>query len=188
MNSKLIAGLGNPGRRYRHTPHNIGFEVIDELASRLGCSVRRSLRFRAQLGRGDINGQTVSLIKPMNYMNRSGPVINAVLRKYGMGASDLIVILDDADLELEQLRIRPRGSAGGHKGLQSIIESTGCDQFTRVRLGIGRSTDLVKHVLSPFTGQARKQMEQIIQRAADAVLAIMEQGVDAAMNRYNSIS
>ena len=115
-------------------------------------------------------------------------MLNAVLRKYGIASADLIVILDDADLELEQLRIRARGSAGGHKGLQSIIDSTGGDQFTRVRLGIGRSADLVTHVLSPFTTQARKQMEQIIQRAADAVLAIMEQGVDAAMNRYNSTS
>jgi len=185
---KVIVGLGNPGKKYRKTPHNVGFEVIDEISSRVACSLRRSLRVKAMMGRGVFEGEDLLLVKPTAYMNRSGPVVAQVMRRGGIKPQDLVVVLDDADLEFGRLRLRPKGSSGGHRGLGSIVEAVGSSDFVRVRIGIGRTAtggSLVEHVLSPFSGKERKRMAAVIGTAADAVMSVLESGVGEAMNRFN---
>ncbi len=187
---KLIVGLGNPGREYFHTPHNVGFEVIEELARRHECSIRRSFRFRARTGKGLIASQAALLVQPLVFMNNSGAVVAAIVNKRGLAVQDLIVIADDADLTEGQLRIRAQGGSGGHKGMQSILEHLGQDQFVRIRLGVGRGRDpaeLAIHVLSPWSAAAWKKIEPMIGRAADAVDCLLEHGTDAAMNDFNSL-
>jgi len=189
MAMKVIVGLGNPGSEYARTPHNVGFEALDALAKRHQYALRRSFRFRARTGKGTIAGQPVLLVKPVAFMNNSGPVVAAILKKTGAAIRDLVVIADDADLPMGQLRIRAQGSSGGHKGLQSLLDHLGQDEFPRIRLGIGRSeyrTDLATHVLTPLSVTAWKEMEPLIQKAADAVDLILERGVDAAMNAFNT--
>jgi len=186
---KVIVGLGNPGREYNRTPHNVGFEVIDALAMRHHCTLRRSFRFRARTGKGLISDQAVMLVKPIAFMNNSGPVTAAITRKMGTAIQDLIVIADDADLPAGRLRIRAQGGSGGHKGMQSLLDHLGEDVFTRIRLGIGRSeypADLATYVLTPLSATAWKDMEQTIQSAADTVGFILEHGVTAAMNAFNT--
>lgn len=186
---KVIVGLGNPGRGYTRTPHNIGFEVMDVLAQRHHCTLRRSFRFRARIGKGFISGHAVLLVKPNAYMNNSGPVVASILKKTGVDVQDLIIITDDADLATGQLRIRTQGGGGGHKGMQSLLDHLGQDAFTRIRLGIGRreyQEDLVTHVLTPLSSTAWKNMEPVIQSAADAVGFLLEHGADAAMNAFNA--
>ncbi len=188
MEKKLIVGLGNPGKEYMHTPHNIGFAVIDELAARFALSLRRSFRFRARLASGDLDGTEATLVKPTDYMNLSGPVVAALIRRKGFLAGDLVVIADDANLPTGQLRIRSKGSSGGHKGLQSIIASLGHDNFTRLRLGVGQArgdADLTEHVLTPFPAAVREKVENMIGKAAEAVVFLLKNGVEAAMNMFN---
>lgn len=185
----IVVGLGNPGKAYEHTPHNAGFMVIDELAGRCGCSLRRSFRLRAGIGKTLLGGAETWLVKPGAYVNNSGPAVAGVLRKSGAPAENLIVALDDADLEPGRLRIRVGGGDGGHKGLRSIIERVGQKNFVRVRLGIGRDargTDLAGHVLAPLGPGARGEMQRAAARAADAVVTIIEHGAETAMNRFNA--
>jgi PTH1 family peptidyl-tRNA hydrolase len=186
---RVIVGLGNPGKQYAHTPHNVGFEVIETLAARLDCSLRRSFRFQARTGKAVVNGEPWLLVQPQGYMNNSGTALAPLLRTKGAQATDLIVAVDDADLEIGRLRVRARGSSGGHKGLASLIASLGTEGFARVRIGIGRDSgggDLVEHVLTPFSVEERRKIDEAIARAADAVLCVVESGVDAAMNRFNA--
>ena len=186
---RVIVGLGNPGKQYRHTPHNVGFEVIEKLAGRLDCGVRRSFRFQARTGKAVWAEQPLLLVQPQGYMNNSGPALAPLLRTKGAAAQDLVVVVDDADLEVGRLRVRAKGGSGGHKGLASLIESLGTEDFARVRIGIGRDSgggDLVEHVLTPFSAGERRQVDEAIDRAADAVLHIVESGVEAAMNKFNA--
>ncbi|MBI2441642.1 MAG: aminoacyl-tRNA hydrolase [Lentisphaerae bacterium] len=185
---KLIVGLGNPGKEYEHTPHNVGFDVIDELAQRCGCRLRRSFRFQARAARAKLGGEQLILVKPGSYMNRSGPVVAALTRSLNISLNDLLVILDDADLPLGRLRLRMGGGGGGHKGLLSIIEHLGQEQFARLRLGIGRreGQDLVAHVLKPFTGELRATAQAMVARAAEAALFLAAHGAQAAMNKFNT--
>jgi len=185
---KLIVGLGNPGKEYAHTPHNVGFEVIDVLAGRCDCVTRRSFRFQASMARTMLGSEKALLVKPGAFMNRSGPVVAAMVCKLGIGPADLIVIFDDADLPLGRLRIRAGGSGGGHKGMLSIIEHLGQDKFLRLRLGIGRreGTDLVAHVLTPFAAELRETVRTMIGAAADAVQYLAVHGTEAAMNKFNT--
>lgn len=192
--TKIVVGLGNPGKHYAYTPHNVGFAVIDELASGFSCVLRRSFSFRARIGlvvsaKGSCGSEEkLLLVKPQTYMNRSGTAVASVLRYRKLTASDMIVVLDDADLDFGQLRIRARGSSGGHKGLTSVIQAMGSEEFARVRIGIGRdnnSKGLVEHVLTPFSAAEWQEMKQIIRRAAQAVLCILNSGVETAMNRFN---
>ena len=188
MEKKIIVGLGNPGKEYMHTPHNIGFAVIDELARRFSLHLRRSFRFRADLAGGNLDDCPVTLVKPASFMNLSGPAVAAVMRGKGFSIADLIVIADDANLPEGQVRIRPRGSSGGHKGLQSIINQFGADDFIRIRLGIGRAgggVSLTEHVLNPFSAAVRKKIEVMVGKAADAVVFLLKNGVEAAMNMFN---
>jgi PTH1 family peptidyl-tRNA hydrolase len=186
---KVVVGLGNPGTEYARTRHNVGFAVVDELADRLGCAVRRSFRFSAAMGKAAAGGETVLFVKPRTYMNRSGEAVAPILRFWKVAPPDLIVVLDDADLELGRLRVRAKGSSGGHRGLESVLQCVGSDAFTRVRLGIGRRVegrDLVEHVLTAFSREELDRMAPAIKAAADAVLCVVESGVEAAMNRFNA--
>jgi PTH1 family peptidyl-tRNA hydrolase len=186
---KIVVGLGNPGKRYAQTPHNAGFLVVDRLAGLLGWRLRRSLRFPAQLGRGRRNDEPVWLLKPLTYMNDSGRAVGAALRYLRAAAGDLIVVLDDADLPLGRLRVRPAGSSGGHKGLASVMAQAGTDAFARIRVGIGRSgdgsRDLVGHVLSPFSAAEREVMAAVVDQCAQAVLCMLDFGAAKAMNQFN---
>lgn len=184
----LIAGLGNPTAKYAHSRHNVGFDTIDLLAERYQIKMGRSL-FRAQVGKGMIGGRKVLLVKPLTFMNLSGTAIRPIIRFYKADpAKDLVVIYDDADLDVGKLRVRAKGSAGSHNGMKNIVEQLGTTEFARVRVGIGRrpeGTDMVDYVLSSFPEEERKQVEGAMEQAADAAVMILEKGCDAAMNQFN---
>lgn len=184
---KVVVGLGNPGRKYQRTPHNVGFAAVDALAERLDCAVRGSFRFKARIGRGTLGDEDLMLVKPETYMNRSGVAVAPILRRNGLSPSELIVVLDDADMDLGRLRIRRRGSDGGHKGLASIVEHIGSEEFARIRIGIGRSSsgDLVEHVLTPFAQDEMRAVGKAVLAAVDAVICIVQSGIEAAMNEFN---
>jgi len=186
---KLIAGLGNPGREYARTPHNAGFMVADILAARNGAAWRRSMRFKAQVARAVVAGESVMIVKPLTFMNCSGDAVGPLLGYYAMAAADIVVVSDDADLPLGGIRVRRRGSSGGHNGLKSIAARLGTDDFARVRIGIGRDEyggDLVTHVLRAMNADQIAALDAVCERAADAVETILSVGVDEAMNRYNA--
>ena len=187
---KIVVGLGNPGKRYERTPHNAGFAVADELAKELSCNFRRSLRFQASVGRAALDEQALLLVKPRTYMNRSGAAVAALMRYHRVAPEDLIVVLDDADLAVGRLRIRAGGSSGGHKGLASVIERIDGADVVRVRVGIGRQDgpDLVRHVLSVWSGEKWRAFGPVLQRAAQAVFCVLREGPEAAMNRFNGAS
>jgi PTH1 family peptidyl-tRNA hydrolase len=184
---KVIAGLGNPGREYAQTPHNVGFDVVEALAERFQAGWRISRRFQARTARVSHAGCECLLVQPQTFMNLSGNSVAAVLRYHGGGLGDLVVVLDDADLPLGRLRIRKAGSSGGHRGLASVIEALGSSDFARVRLGVGREGQggLVDYVLGRFDGPRLAQARQTVTAAADAVLDCVAEGVDVAMNRWN---
>ena len=186
---KLVVGLGNPGRKYEGTPHNVGFTAVEGLAQQCECRFKRSLRFRAHTARTTIGSEAVLLVKPQTFMNLSGEAVGTLLRYHKATPSDLIVLLDDVDLEVGRIRIRPQGGSGGHKGLTSIIQHVGTGDFVRIRMGVGRgrgTADVVSHVLSPFASAERDRVGSMTERAADAVREILESGVNSAMNRFNS--
>ncbi len=184
----LIAGLGNPGRKYEKTKHNVGFEVIDELIERYHVPYG-GLDRKALYGKAVIGGQKCILIKPMTYMNLSGEAVCAYLDYYKMNPeTDLIVIYDDIDLDPGQLRIRKKGSAGGHNGMKNIIAMTGTDAFARIRVGTGakpENWDLADYVLAPFGKDERKAVDEAEKNAADAVELIVQGDMDRAMNLFN---
>lgn len=184
----VIVGLGNPGRRYRMTRHNIGFMVVDELAARSKVTMRRGVRICAESARAVVAGETVRLVKPLTYMNRSGQAVASWMRKEGAKPGKLIVIFDDAALARGQLRIRARGSDGGHNGVRSVVETIGSGDFVRIRVGIGPKPDkvpLADYVLGPFSVEERETLDETVRRAADAVERVCTEGVDAAMNHIN---
>lgn len=187
---KVIAGLGNPGTEYKNTPHNIGFDVVDGLAVRLGADWKEASRFRALTAKTEQGGETLWLLKPQTFMNASGEAIAPFLRYYHATAADLIVVEDDTDLPLGKLRLRARGSSGGHRGLQSVITHLGTDGFIRIRLGVGRSGNgnMISHVLGKFGEDRRDMVAKLVEKAAEAVLCIAEKGLNEAMNRYNGWS
>jgi len=185
---KLIVGLGNPGIEYLFTPHNLGFLTIDRIASDCGVQVRNR-QCRALTARAVIAGQQVLLAKPETYMNLSGLAVRDLLAKHELSsASDLILIYDELDLPLGTIRIRQRGSSAGHNGMESVIGALGTQEFLRIRLGIapGRKvSDGVKFVLTPFRKRELKQVDAVLDTAAEAVKAILTHGAEAAMNRFN---
>ena len=186
---RLVAGLGNPGREYEGTPHNIGFAVVDLLAERLDCRMRRGMWISARVSRATWAGESLVMVEPLTFMNASGEAVGPLMRRHGVKPEGLVVVLDDADLPLGRIRIRPQGGAGGHRGLASIIEAVGTETFPRVRVGIGRRGDekdaLVGHVLTPFGADDRSAAGAAVTRAAEAVLWLVEHGVASAMNRFN---
>ncbi|EET61101.1 aminoacyl-tRNA hydrolase [Marvinbryantia formatexigens DSM 14469] len=184
----IIAGLGNPGRQYAHTRHNVGFDTIDVLAEKYNIKVEYE-KGRALTGSGRIEGQSVLLVKPLTFMNLSGESIRALADFYKIdGTSQLIVIYDDISLPPGQLRIREKGSAGGHNGIKSIISHLGGQEFLRIKVGVGEKPagwDLADYVLSRFSQEERQKVEEALKRAADAAVCLMTDGVEAAMNEYN---
>jgi len=185
---KLIVGLGNPGREYEMTRHNLGFMLIDRLFERAG-----GRRFRnessARVAQVELAGQRVLLVKPETYMNLSGDAVRPLLERHGEGQpANLIVASDDVAIPFGMIRVRARGSAGGQKGLKSIIEALGTQDFARVRLGVKPDhpvDDLSSFVLSPIRKRDREQLDEAVHRAADAVETILTEGVERAMSRFN---
>lgn len=196
---KIIVGLGNPGRGYGNNRHNVGFKCIDRLAqlAEIRLSQRRA---KSQMGTGIINGQQVVLAKPKTYMNLSGQAVQSLFAKFRPKLSDLIVIYDDLDLALGTIRIRERGSAGGHNGMKSIINLMGSQEFARVRIGIApvtkdeegntvtvqQNTKTPHYVLSNFTAKERDVIKEAFNKVAEAVKCILADGIKAAMNNYNN--
>ncbi|NLP18259.1 MAG: aminoacyl-tRNA hydrolase [Firmicutes bacterium] len=185
---KLVAGLGNPGVRYAFTRHNVGFWVLDVLERRGWVSLNRYMH-RALCGRGRIDSKEVFFARPITYMNRSGEALVPLLRYLGLGAGDLLVVYDDVALPTGRLRLRGKGSAGGHKGIASIIGSLGTDEFSRLRIGVGPlppGMDLPDFVLSKFSDRERREMGEVVEEAAGAVELFVTAGLMEAMNRYNA--
>jgi PTH1 family peptidyl-tRNA hydrolase len=183
----LIVGLGNPGLKYERTPHNLGFLTIDRLASDEGIRVVRP-EANCLVGKGEIRGEPALLAKPLSFMNLSGGPVKSLLGKYELEPKELLVIYDDLALPWEHTRLRENGSAGGHRGLESIITSLGTSDFPRLRLGIdpGRPTgDSAEFVLRPFRPAEREQLDEVLGQAADAVRLFISDGAAKAMTVYN---
>lgn len=180
----MIVGLGNPGREYAHTRHNVGFDIIDLLAKRRKVRIL-SRQSRGLVGSFDHYGEQILLVKPQTYMNDSGQTVGDLARKHKLTPSDILVVYDDMDLPLGKIRIRMRGSSGGHKGMKSIISHLHSEDFPRVRIGIGRAGEAIDHVLSRFNRKDRVIMDVTIEQAADALNMILEEGIDAAAGQYN---
>jgi peptidyl-tRNA hydrolase, PTH1 family len=183
----LVAGLGNPGEEYALTPHNLGFLTVGCLAERFGIRVTRK-DSRALAGVGEIDGNPVMLAKPQTYMNLSGTSVVPLMEKHAIGPDRLVVVYDDLDLGWGALRIKPKGSSAGHKGMKSIIASLNSSDFVRVRLGIhpGRPVRYgAEFVLAPFRRSQMKELDELLGYAADAVRSIIAEGVEKAMTRFN---
>ena len=185
----IIAGLGNPDRKYAGTRHNMGFDAVTALSDKYGIALAKS-GFQAKYGQGFINGRKVILMQPQTYMNLSGNAIGPMVNFYQVDPEEeLIVIQDDIDLPVGQIRIRAKGSAGGHNGLKDIIRVLGTQNFTRIKIGVGgkpEGGDLVNHVLGHFTKDDEVLVRKALAQAAEAAVMIMEDGVQAAMNVYNA--
>lgn len=184
----LIVGLGNPGRQYEATRHNMGFDTIDCLVDRHRIA-QSGVKFNAMYGKGMIGGQKVILMKPLSYMNLSGSPVREMAGYFKVDPeNEIIVIYDDIDLDPGQLRIRKQGSAGGHNGIKDLIQKLGTQKFLRIKVGVGakpKGWDLADYVLSRFPDSDRKLVDEAIGMAADAVEVILSKDVDAAMNEYN---
>lgn len=183
----IIAGLGNPGKEYAATRHNAGFLVLDELADKFNISLDTE-KFKGILGKGVINGEKVILVKPLTYMNNSGECIRAVMDYYKADIDDFIVVFDDISLDVGKLRVRPKGSAGGHNGIKSIIAHLGTDGFKRVKFGVGNKPsgwDLADWVLAKFPTEQFDTLRETNKRACEAIECIMAEGVESAMNKFN---
>ncbi|MBI3287745.1 MAG: aminoacyl-tRNA hydrolase [Chloroflexi bacterium] len=187
----LIVGLGNPGPGYADTRHNVGFRVVEGLAARHRLSFGE-MRAEGLLARGSIptgrHGVGVVLLKPLSYVNRSGPVVRAARDDLGLAPHQLLIVYDDLDLPRGQIRLRERGSSGGHRGLQSIIDSLHTEEIPRLRVGIGRpqGEDPVDYVLSPFSQEERAALDALLPRGMEAIEVILRDGMRAAMNRFNA--
>lgn len=184
---KIIAGLGNPGAKYAGTRHNVGFSVIDEFSERHNIKIETS-KHKALIGKGMADGERVILAMPQTFMNLSGESIRAIMDFYKCTPDDLIVVYDDIDLEAGRLRIRQKGSAGGHNGMKNIILHTGSQDFARVRVGVGKkpdNMDLADYVLSRFGRDELPVIRQACREACDALDIMLSEGIASAMNRFN---
>ena len=182
----LLVGLGNPGKAYAQTRHNVGMWVIERAAAR--WSIRLSPRGTAQRGSGRLGGKLVELAGLLDWMNISGPPLKGLLREFGLTANELIIVHDDLDLEPGRLRIRLAGGHGGHNGIKSVIEALGTPQFVRLKIGIGRpapSQDSADYVLEPVTENEMAVFEPCLERAVDAVECLIHRGPEVAMNQFN---
>lgn len=196
---KLIVGLGNPGRQYATTRHNVGFMVLDMLAKAFPGSVVQTDNV-VHLYRINIHNQRILLLKPQTYMNRSGIAVREVLQRYQESPENLVVIYDDLDLNIGRLRIRKQGGHGGHKGIKSIIECLETHEFVRIRIGIGRPDPvampegqpledrIVEYVLQPFQQDEQPIMAEVLKRSVEAITLIIADQIDTAMNRFNRLS
>ncbi len=185
---KLIVGLGNPGRRYRLTRHNVGADVVARLARRAGIALDEEDGFSI-VGRGGIGGVRVLLARPQTYVNVSGEAVRDLRRRHRVQPEDIYVVVDDLDLPLGRVRLRARGSAGGHNGLKSVIEALGTTEFPRLRIGIGRppgGMDPAEYVLTRFSAAEQQALDAALDRAAEALETAVAEGIDVAMNRHNT--
>lgn len=193
----LIAGLGNPGRKYAHTRHNIGFMAVEELGAHHGITLNRNM-LKNRIGVGRINNVAAILAQPMDYMNRSGPPVFQLARYFNIDNDHIVIIHDDLDIASGSIKIKAKGGHGGHKGVQSIIEALKTDEFTRLRIGIGRPAlqgqsagdnhnrpDAADYVLGKISQKEMPDYEKVLDTARGAVETILENGTAAAMNRYN---
>jgi PTH1 family peptidyl-tRNA hydrolase len=184
---KLVVGLGNPGNEYVLTPHNLGFMAADRLAEECGAEISRP-EAHALTAHLKIGATDVVLAKPMTFMNLSGVAVRRLMERYQVPPSDLVVLVDEADLPLGTIRVRPRGSAGGHNGLKSIIGALGSIEFARVRMGVQPDhpvSDRAAHVLGRFRRDQLESVADMVERAVDAVEVIVREGIEPAMNRFN---
>jgi PTH1 family peptidyl-tRNA hydrolase len=184
---RVIVGLGNPGREYEGSRHNVGFLVVAGLAD--GCGIRLSAgRGDFMSGSGRLAGEHVTLVMPLTFMNASGRAVAQVLERHGATPSDLLVVCDDVDLPLGQLRLRRSGSCGGHRGLKSIIDSLGTDDFARLRAGVGRppaGDETADFVLDAFSDAERQAVDEMVERAVQAARVMVRDGIDRAMTVFN---
>ena len=184
----LIVGLGNPGKQYEQTRHNIGFDVIDYMANKYNIDVNRE-KFKGICGEGFIENKKVILLKPLTYMNLSGESIRELANFYKLEDDEIIVVYDDISLDIGRLRIREKGSAGGHNGIKSIIQNLGGDKFPRVKVGVGQPKDnLVNHVLGKFSKEDREHIEKVIPVVSDAIVEIVKNDAKESMNKFNGVS
>jgi len=191
---KLIVGLGNPGRHYVNNRHNVGFKCVDLFAREHGIPLTQR-RARSKLGTGEIADTKIVLAKPQTFMNLSGEAVSALVRRYKLSAKNILVIYDDLDLPLGKIRIRERGSSGGHNGLKSIISHLGTQEFPRIKVGIAPhegndsssapKVEAIEHVLSNFTEAEKTVMREVYSKVAAAIECILTEGLAAAMNKYN---
>ncbi len=187
----LVVGLGNPGPEYANTRHNAGFLVVDRLSRKMGVPVRKRLR-GALVGEGQLSGQRVVLAKPQTYMNLSGQAVAGLLHWYKLSPADVVVVYDDKDLPPGRIRVRPGGGPAGHRGMTSVLEALGTREVARVRVGIGREPEGgqddrgIGYVLSPFSKEEREVVEEALARAAEAIEAVVGEGVEKAMLRFNA--
>lgn len=185
---KLIVGLGNPGSAYTDSRHNIGFLAIKGLAKEFAIALKRNFGTAMVSGRGKISGKDVVLAEPLTFMNRSGIGVLALVKKYKLDSKDLLVICDDLDLDFGRLKIKESGSSGGHRGLESIIDSLGTRNFARLRIGIGRpygKQDAAEYVLAPFTKKEKESMSLILNQAGNCVACWVLEGIAKTMNMFN---
>jgi len=184
---KVILGLGNPGERYERTRHNLGFLVVDRFASVKKAAIRKE-KYSSLLGELQQNGEEILLVKPLTFMNRSGEAVRALFRYRPVSVSDLIVVHDDLDLPFGRIGIRPNGGPGGHRGVLSVSEALGDEGFFRVRVGIGRpppGRDPTDFVLQPFSPEEKADLERVVSKAADALDALLQEGCERAMEKFN---
>lgn len=184
---KLFVGLGNPGEDYKHTRHNIGASVVKNLARLNNISLRRR-KYLSRFGEGRIDGEGVNIILPETFMNLSGGAVSSIIKDKKITLTDILIVCDDADLKLGDIRIRPEGSSGGHKGLRSIIEHLKSESFPRLRIGIGKAGDLKRHVLKPFSKREAALVKETEEKATKAALSWLREGIVASMNTYNARS
>ena len=188
----LVVGLGNPGKTYAATRHNCGFMVLDKIADSFSIPLGKR-KFNALIGRGFIEGVDVILAKPMAFMNRSGPPVHKIKQYFNISCKDILVVHDDIDLAFGTLRIKQKGGSGGHNGIESLIEFLGTHDFSRLRIGIGRGIgssgkdiDITDYVLSEFSYNEKKNLDQIIIKAQEAIITILCKGITYAMNCFNN--
>ncbi|MBI2303119.1 MAG: aminoacyl-tRNA hydrolase [Chloroflexi bacterium] len=185
---KLIVGLGNPGQEYARHRHNVGFQCLNLLSKACLISIKQS-QSKARVGMGQMAGQPLLLAQPQTYMNRSGEAVRLLAARHHLPPPDIIVLHDDLDLPLGRIRIRPGGGSGGHKGVASIIAALGSQDFIRVRVGISRPPEEMAtedYVLSPFAPEEEAVMGEVRERVVQALLCLLDEGLEAAMNRYNT--
>lgn len=184
---KLFVGLGNPGKKYDNTRHNVGFMVIDLIATQNKIEFRKEKKFIAEIGIGEVSGEKVILVKPLTFMNLSGESVRKIIDFYKIDVSDILIIFDDMDLPVGKIRLRQKGSAGGHNGIKSIIAHLGTQEFKRVKVGIGKPTniDTRNYVLSKFSKEEKKVIDDIIIEASSVCHDFLGHDIISLMNKYN---
>ncbi len=187
---KIVVGLGNPGLKYEFTRHNIGFRIVDGLARDMGTEFKKVKSYYSLISRGTINNHKVMLVKPQTFMNLSGRAVSRVVSYYKIPLQDLLIVYDDLNLEFGQVRIRKKGSAGGHKGIESIMQYLHSEEIPRLRIGIGNPSvnfnfDSASYVLSNFNGDEEDKIKETIKLSTEAIKTIIEDGFEKAMRKCN---